>query len=179
MALSNSQFRLAPTGHVYVAPLGSPVPTDVTTAWNAAWNELGYLDDTGVAITPKTTYTAVSSWQSGMVNKEVPVSQDMSLAFNLQQTNAFNLSLYFFGVAWTTSGGINTLSVPSAFSSDERMLGVEWTDSAATFTYRMVIPRGIATSRTKIDINRKTVTMYGLTFEALDNNGSAYTILSN
>lgn len=33
---------------VYVAPVGSTAPTDVTTAWDAAWDDVGFLSEDGI-----------------------------------------------------------------------------------------------------------------------------------
>ena len=59
-----SQVRAAITGFVKYAPLGTAVPTDVTTAWAAGWTDLGALDDKGIADSLKLSFTGVSAWQS-------------------------------------------------------------------------------------------------------------------
>jgi hypothetical protein len=179
MALSNTQFRLAAAGHVYVAPLGSPVPVDVSTAWNAAWTEMGYVDDSGIGVTPKLNFVEMNSWQSALPTKELIQSAELSLAFNLQQTNLYNLGLYWFGNTFATAGGINTMTASTDPTTDERMLGIEWTDVASSITSRLIIPRGMVTDRTKMDINRKTAQVFGITFMALDSAGTLFYLLDN
>lgn len=179
MALDSTQFRLAATGHVYVAPTGTAQPTDVSTAWAAGWTEVGYVDDSGVKVTPKLNTNDINSWQSATPTKVLIQSTSLTLAFNLQQSNLFNLQLYFFGSTWATVGGIQKQTILSAPSTDERMLGIEWLDAAAGITNRLIIPRGMATDRAAIDINRKTTQVFGITFEALDSAGTLATLLSN
>jgi hypothetical protein len=45
-----SQTRVANRGHVYVAPKGSTVPPDTTTAWDPAWMDVGFTDEKGVVL---------------------------------------------------------------------------------------------------------------------------------
>jgi len=179
MTFDPSQFRLAPTGHVYVAPTGTAQPTDVSTAWAAGWTELGYLDENGVKVTPALNTTEINSWQSATPTKIIITGTKFSLDVNLQQSNLFNLQFYFWNSTWATSGGINTQTILSAPTTDERMLGVEWTDVSASITNRLVIPRGMATSRQAITIDRKSSQVFGLTFEALDSSGVLAYLLSN
>jgi len=52
MALDATSVRVAPLGHVSVAPFGTALPTTVLSALNAAFVEVGYTDDNGVSVTP-------------------------------------------------------------------------------------------------------------------------------
>lgn len=177
MAQSGAQIKLAPNGHIMVAPLGSAEPADVTTAWDAAWTELGFADDGGVDLTPKITTNDIPVWQQAGPAKVIIQASSLTLDFSLVQTNADILSFFFFGSTWTVSGGIARLTIPSSPENDERMMGIEWGDD--TVTNRLVLPRGMATDRQKVTMNRKTEQMYGITFEALDLSGNLAYILSN
>lgn len=177
MAQDTTQIRLAPGGHIYVAPIGSTEPTDVTTAWDAAWLELGYADDGGVDITPKINTNEIPVWQSATPGKITIQSSQFTLDFNLAQTNKDTTGFFYFGATWTTVGTVQKLVIPSAPGTDERMMGIEWTENS--ITNRLIVPRGMATDRQKVSINRKTGQMYGLTFEALDDAGTLAYILSN
>lgn len=181
MALDSTQFRVAPQGHVYVAPLGTAQPNDVTTAWAAGWTEVGYVDDSGVKVIPKLNTTDIASWQSATATKVIIQSTALTLQYNLQQSNAFNTQLYWFGSAWAAlGGGVFKQTIAAAPATDERQFGVEWTDAASSITQRLVIPRGMVTDRSEMDLNRKGIQVWGMTFEALDaGNGVLGYMLSN
>lgn len=49
-------------GGVYIAPLGTALPTDATTALNAAFKNVGYVSDSGVTNTITRDNTEVKAW---------------------------------------------------------------------------------------------------------------------
>ena len=51
MAIDASEVRVAGYGHIYVAPEGTDLPTDVDTAMTADWVDLGYATTDGVTFT--------------------------------------------------------------------------------------------------------------------------------
>ena len=50
------------TGAVFVAPAGTAVPTDATTALGAAFKELGYVSDAGVSNDTTPSVATVKAW---------------------------------------------------------------------------------------------------------------------
>lgn len=178
MSLDSGQVRLAPFGHVYVAPVGSTLPTDVTTAWDPAWKELGYLDEEGVGITPTTDVEEFFAWQSAVSVKQSITQIGLELKFNMIQVNQDTTALFFFGSDWSVSGGTATLSILSNVNVDERALGVEWTDDAGKIN-RLLLGRGMVTDREDMTISRKELVAQGVTFKALEANGYLARLLSN
>lgn len=178
MALDSSQVRVAPFGHVYVAPVGTVAPVDVTAAFAAGWKELGYLDEDGVGITPSTDVTDIMAWQSLLAVKTSLTGLDLTLEFNLIQVNQNTTALYFFGQAWVVAAGLATMTMSSNPALDERALAVEWTDDA-NFTNRLIVPRGLVTDRQQLTLKRSEAVAMGVTFKALDDNGTMAKLLSN
>lgn len=178
MALDSGQVRLAPYGHLYVAPVGTVAPTDVTTAWGAGWKELGYLDEEGVAITPTTDVEEFFAWQSAVVIKQSLTQIGLELKFNMIQINRDTSALYFFGETWSAAGGVASLTIDSNATIDERAFGVEWTDDAGKVN-RLLIGRGMVMDREDLTINRKELTAHGVTFKALESQGTLAKILSD
>jgi len=178
MALDSLEVRVAPFGHVYVAPVGTVAPTDVTSAFGAGWKELGYLDEDGVGITPSTDVSDIVAWQSLLPVKTSLTGLDLTLEFNLIQVNQDTTALYFFGETWAVAGGVATLAMSSNPTLDERALAVEWTDDAANVN-RLIVGRGLVTDRAQLSLKRSEATAFGITFRALDNNGLMATLLSD
>lgn len=52
----------AVTGGIWRAPLGTPVPTDATTALNSAFKCLGYVSDSGATNGMETDTTEIKAW---------------------------------------------------------------------------------------------------------------------
>ncbi|MDD7465487.1 MAG: phage tail protein [Actinomycetaceae bacterium] len=49
-------------GGVYAAPIGTPVPTDATTALSEAFMNLGYISDDGITNTVESDSEAIKAW---------------------------------------------------------------------------------------------------------------------
>ena len=52
----------AATGAIFVAPLGTTLPTDATTAKNGAFVELGYVSEDGVTNSNSTNSADIKAW---------------------------------------------------------------------------------------------------------------------
>lgn len=178
MALTGSEIIIAPFGHVYVAPLGTTQPVDSVSAWPAGWLELGYTDEKGVTITPTLTTVNLMAWQSAAPVKALVTESALEVAFALRQFDINTTGLFFFGATWSlSSGSTYILNVPSSPTVDQRMLGIEWGDG--TTTNRLIIPTGLVTKHDNIVLDRKDGTILGVTFTALDTNGTLASLLSN
>lgn len=176
-----TKVRLAPTGHVYIAAIGSAAPTNSTTALTSAWTDLGYVDENGVSVMPKVDTTPYFGWQS---TAELIRSVDKTtteLKFVLEQTTQATTSLYYMGQAWVMNpSGVASLSLTTnpTLASLMTAMVVDWTDDKGQIS-RMYVPRGMITDRQEIKLHRKNLTTYGVTFVAFDNSGSYGTIFSN
>lgn len=94
---NSGQVRVAGTGRLYKLPAGTPLPTDSTTAWNAAAIDLGYATD---GFTLKQDYKTkdVTGWQTLELLRLIPIALNRSFSFELQQSNKDTLAL-----AWGTA----------------------------------------------------------------------------
>lgn len=178
MTFAASEVRTAPSGKIFVGPLGATEPTDVTTALDAAFAELGYATPDGVTITPNVEQEDINVWQSLMPVLSPITGMTLEVAFTMAQLNQDTFSLYFLGETWTDDGTTATLNINSNPGSQERCLVVEWTDSAED-KYRLVVPRAQMTNREELALTRGDSTNLGLTFSALDDNGIAGYLLTN
>jgi hypothetical protein len=104
-ALDSSQVRIAGTGAIWKAPLGSVLPTDSIMAWDAAFKNLGYAED-GFIMTPTLTTKGVNAWQSLENLRNIATALTRKFGFNLKQTNKDTLAM-----AW--GGGVITPNPPT------------------------------------------------------------------
>lgn len=174
-----AQIRAALTGTVKYAPLGTALPTDVTTAWNAGWIDLGTIDDKGVTSSHKKSMTAVKAWQSSMPVRQLKSGDDWTYKLNAIQMNWAIKGLWSDAGPTTTSAGISTLTVPANAPVGEYMFGIEWHDGI--YIYREFTSRGVFTDAGDITYEKGAAIMSSLTYETLpiDTTTSVITTLSN
>jgi hypothetical protein len=159
-----SQIRAGITGNVKYAPLGTAVPTDVTTAWAAGWIDLGTIDDKGIADSNKLSYTAVAGWQSAVAVRQLLKTQAPGMKFNTLQLNWATYQAWTGGLS-SLVGGVYKVSMGPAVSTTEWMLGVEFHDGS--LVYRKWFNRGVFTDAADITIEKGTPIMPGLTYSAM------------
>lgn len=168
MALNPDNVRVGAgdNGHVYIAPIGSTAPTDLTTAWAAAWVDLGYLNDDGVEMEYSTDVEDIMAWQSLNPIRKVLTSVDMTLAFTAIELKARAITAYFpdSTITEVTAGTVWRLDIPSAPGPAEYAFGFEWHDGAVT--NRVVIPRGEVTDRESVNFQRGEPVGLGMTVSA-------------
>ncbi len=126
--LNAGQVRVAGTGHLYKAPLGTALPSDSTTAWNPAFVDLGYATD-GFTMTQDYKTKDVTGWQTLELLRLIPISLDRSFGFELQQSNRDTLALAWGGATITPVPGISLGTVAVAITTG--VLTVSATDGLA------------------------------------------------
>jgi hypothetical protein len=111
MALDATQIRVAGTGAIWKAPVGSVLPTDSTTALDAAYRNLGYAK-TGFTVTPSLKTTPVNAWQSTNILRNINTELTRKYGFELSQTNIDTLALAWGGtVAPVVGVSIGTVTI--------------------------------------------------------------------
>ncbi|MGI5457053.1 phage tail protein [Streptomyces sp. CA-249302] len=170
MAGNNAnEIRVAGTGRILVAPVGTAAPTDTTTAWAAAWKDLGYTSTDGIKLSKKDKLDPVETWQSVSPARFIYSDRDLTVKFQLLQLNEDTLPFFMGGdtLAETATGsGIYKYELGSAPKFNEKALGIEFTDGSS-ITYRFVLPRGQVTDSEELSLTRTTSIKLGVTFTAL------------
>lgn len=179
MALTASNVRTAPSGHVWVGPIGTPEPDDIETALDAALKELGYLTPDGVSITPQVDSEDIMVWQSLSPVLSPITGMTFELSMTVAELNQDGLSLFFTGSEFVNDGGVGRLDISSNPGTQERLLVIEWVDNTGD-NYRLVVPRAQMTNRDALALTRGDSVNQGITFKALDSDGlSAYLLTDN
>lgn len=174
-----SQARAALTGNIKVAPLGTTVPTDVTSAWAAGWIDLGLIDDKGVTNSHKKSMNKVLAWQTPLPIRQLLKERDLMYKFAGLQFNWQTRALWMDAGATSLFGGTYTLLSPSGAAVTEWMLGIEWKDG--TYTYREIPQRGVFTEAGDVVYEKGQPVLTSLTYEVLplDLTTAPVTCLSN
>lgn len=107
-----SQIRVAGTGALSRAPLGTAIPTDSTTALIAAYVNVGYLTN-GFEIGQELKTKEVTVWQAQEAARIIKLGLTRKIKFELQQQNKVTLQLAWGGqinsVLGTPVGGAITI----------------------------------------------------------------------
>lgn len=119
-ALNSGQIRVAGTGAFWKAPLGTVIPTDSTTAWNAAFVNLGFATD-GFEMSQDKKTQGITGWQSLEELRLIVQSLVRKFKFELLQSNGATLSLAWGGATITTNstpvGGAITIATGGVLTS--------------------------------------------------------------
>jgi len=140
--------RVGP-GWLYIAPIGSTEPDDLTAPWAGAWTPLGYTDE-------GSNFVFESSFEDVVVAEEldpvaiVQTSRTATVNFALAEVTAANMQRAFNGGEITTATGVVTFEPPDASeAATPVMLGWESADGLERWVFRRAIQVGT------VDIARK------------------------
>lgn len=161
MTLDATELFIPGGGSVLIASVGATAPDDTTTAWDAAWTDLGYTDESGVTITPGMTLTDIPAWQSRYPLRRIVTAETMEIAFSLLQWNEDTISLAFGGGTW--DAGVYT--PPAAGTLSLYALGVEGVDGDQI--ERWVVARTMVSTVGGINLTRTAASKLPITMSLL------------
>ncbi len=100
------------TGAVFVAPAGTTVPTNATTALNVAFKSMGYVSEDGLVNSVSTDTEQVNAWGGDLVLVGQTNYME-TFTVNLLETNAEALKVYYGDSNVTVSGSDITVTANS------------------------------------------------------------------
>jgi hypothetical protein len=170
MAVDADEIVVGANGNVYVGPVGTAGPTDIDTALNAAFSDLGYVSEDGVEITPGMDVSDINAWQSFYPVRRIVTGRSLEIGFTLLQWNEDSIALAFGGGEVVTAASVHTYSPPSPDEIDYRAMVVEWHDGDKG--YRLHVPKVLVTDTSALSLNRTDPAGLALTFAVQATDGS-------
>lgn len=128
-------------GGVYVAPLDTPFPADISSPIGSPWVGLGYVAENGARFSFGRDINEIMAWQSFDPLRLVVTRVPKSIAFDLMQWNQNTVKLALGGGTVTGSSPNFAYEPPDEDFVDERALIVEGQDKG--YTYRFCYRRAI------------------------------------
>lgn len=177
MPQNASEIMVGASGAVYVAPTGTALPTDIATALNAAFKDVGLLTEDGVSVEPSMEQEILRSWQVLGRVRTIVTARDFQVSFAMQQWNELTLPLAFGGGAVATNAGPPihyTYDFPDDQVRDVRAMVIEWADG--TKDYRLVIPEIEVTDMESFNLVKNAEAALGVTGTVISNPSAAYTM---
>ena len=161
-------------GAIYVAPLGSTLPTDSSTALDAAFKCLGYVSEDGVTNNNSPESDSVKAWGGDTVIV-LQTDRPDSFAFTLLETLSQDVLNAIYGSANVVADAQGNLTVKA---TADAMAGQAWVIEMVmrgSRAKRIVIPDGAVTARETITYNDSDAVGYGITVSAYpDANGNTH-----
>ncbi len=157
MALDATNVRVGVTGAIYVAPLGTTLPTDQLAALDAGFGEVGYVTDDGVTISIDESVSDLVAWQNGDVVRKLQTSHDVSFAFAMLEMNDESRELYFGNY---TSGATGVAEITGDVQAQKCFI-IDIVDG--TTKHRVVVPVGQVTERDDITVGSSDAMTLGTT----------------
>ena len=179
--LEASNVVVAAFGHIYIAPEGTALPADVTTAMPAAWEDVGYVGEDGVTFTLSRDTEDVMAWQSAEAVRRLITAEPKELAFELLEFDPESVQLAFRGGTMSVSGTApNETAVyepPLPGAEAVRAVCIEWEDGGDT--WRFCAKRAEVSGDVEFVLTRTDAIRLPLTLAVLAAAAPAWTILSD
>lgn len=114
MAQDPKEIKVLAEGDLYIAPLGTTLPTKPEAALDAGFINLGLVTDDGVTFSAGKEVEDIRSWQRTTPSRRIVTSRTYTAAAQLQQYNRENFALAFGGGEWTEpSAGVYRYDPPA------------------------------------------------------------------
>jgi hypothetical protein len=141
-------------GQVYVADSGATAPTNSTSAPNAAFYGLGYLDEDGVTVSVTPNIQEFAVWQSRQPARREALAQEILVSGKAAQWNEYTIPVSFGkGVLDATTGAAGSFAFPADTDAlAEHAVIADATDGAET--HRFYFERANQTEAAEVTFNR-------------------------
>jgi hypothetical protein len=165
MALNDEAVRVGVTGHVYAGPVGSILPTDVTTPLDAAFVEVGHISEDALTESLEITTELLRSWQRPIGIRTLTTEVNWTFQFQMLETSPLNLELYYGGAVTTASGGVATTAIQAWPDATPKTMIIEILDG--DIITRFSLPKVEIGERGEINHVNTAGTMYDVTVNVL------------
>lgn len=181
MAQDADAVMIAANGSVHVAPSGTTLPDDVSTALATEYVDLGYINSDGATFNQERETNEITPWQSLRPIKRVTESVSEEVSFALLQWDADTIPFAFGGGTieeTDVDSGEFVYTPPDPEDIDERVLVVEWAYDDANF--RLVVPKVMVEGSVETELTRSSASELPLTLAIIGTDGAApYQIYSD
>jgi len=145
-----SEVRVAQWGEIYVAPVGTTLPTNATSEPDAAFDLVGGVSEDGVKRTPSRDVSDVKDWRGDSV-RDLQTGAKVDFSFTMLESNETVKDLLDLveGTGWTGS----QLPLHAWI--------IDWHDEDEVTRY--CIEKARITSEDAVDHSAKDVVKYGVT----------------
>lgn len=153
------------SGAVFVAPLGTTLPTDATTALGADFVCLGHVSEDGLENNNEMDVSAIKAWGGAIVYRSLTELDD-SFALTLIESENVDVLKAVYGDSNVTTDADDNIHVEVKADDPEERVWVFDLALRNNRAKRIVISDGAITSRETITYNDSDAIGYGITVSA-------------
>lgn len=153
------------SGAVYVAPLSTTLPTDATTALDAAFVCLGYVSEDGLENNNELDVSEIKAWGGNIVYRSLNGLDD-TFSLSLIESENVNVLKNVYGDANVTVDANDNVTINIVAEDPQEKIWVFELAMRGGRAKRIVIPDGAVTARETITYNDSDAVAYGITVSA-------------
>lgn len=160
------EVRVTGAGHIYVADVDTPFPTNISAEVDLDdWAELGYVSEAGARFSFGREINNIMAWQKFDPIRKVVTALPKSVAFDLMQWNQHTVKLALGG--GTVSGTTPNFEYepPAESFLDQRALIIEGIDG--DFSYRFCYRKALNESGVDFAFVRADPVLFPITMGVL------------
>lgn len=169
--------RVGVTGTVYMAPVGTALPTDVTTALNAAFQSVGFISEDALTENLSVTKELLRAWQRPVGIRTLTTEVEWTFQFGMLETSPLVLDLYYDGADSEVASGVAKTSIKAWPTGARKAMVIELVDGDVITRY--AIPVVEVGDREEVNHTNTEGTVWGVTVNVmgtdLDDMGFRYT----
>lgn len=159
------------TGAVYVAPIGTSLPTDAETSLSASWVCLGYVSEDGLSNNNELTVEAIKAWGGNIVYRSLTEMND-EFKLALIETENVDVLKTVYGENNVTVDGSGNVSIDVVGEDPIERCWVFELALRGNRAKRIVVPDGAITSRDEISYTDSDAVAFGITISAYPDSDS-------
>jgi hypothetical protein len=174
-----STAKTRATGMIFIAPIGTAVPTDASTALDKAFKSLGYISEDGLTNSVEVETLDVKE-AGGSTAASIIISRDEKYSFTALETNSDVLKVAY-GEDNVKVGADGAISVTHNMADSDEYVYVAEVLLRGNKVLRKVIPRGKRTELGDVVYKSGEAISYEITIAALldSANATAYTYIAD
>lgn len=153
------------SGAVYVAPLSTTLPTDATTALDAAFVCLGYVSEDGLENNNELDVSEIKAWGGNIVYRSLNGLDD-TFSLSLIESENVDVLKNVYGDANVTVDANGNVTINIVAEDPQEKIWVFELAMRGGRAKRIVIPDGAVTARETITYNDSDAVAYGITVSA-------------
>lgn len=153
------------SGAVYVAPLSTTLPTDATTALDAAFVCLGYVSEDGLENNNELDVSEIKAWGGNIVYRSLNGLDD-TFSLSLIESENVDVLKNVYGDANVTLDANDNVTINIVAEDPQEKIWIFELAMRGGRAKRIVIPDGAVTARETITYNDSDAVAYGITVSA-------------
>jgi hypothetical protein len=170
VSTNSNRILVAGDAHLYLAAVGTTMPSNATSAPSAAsalWTEVGLFTQDSLQFVTDPSFEEVKSHQSFYATRTIQTGDTAHLAVELQEWSTANFkAVYGGGTVTNPSGGVYKFVPPAPGSRSETAALLDITDGSKH--YRLCLPRTAQREGVGLDLHKGNEAVLALNLGVLD-----------